>query len=158
MKENGKRRDAASKIVPASPSAVYRAFLDPGALVSWLPPEGMEGRIDVFDAREGGTYRMTLTYVASENAVGKTSDNTDVVQGEFLELVADERIVQRIEFEAEDPAFAGAMIMTWSLRAVPEGTEVSIVCENVPEGIRQDEHEEGLSSTLANLAAFLGRA
>lgn len=158
MKENAKRRDTASKIVPESPAAVYRAFLDPKALVSWLPPEGMIGRIDAFDAREGGTYRMTLTYTASDTAVGKTTDNTDVVQGEFVELIENERIVQRIVFEAEDPAFAGTMTMTWSLRAVPEGTEVSIICENVPEGIRQDEHEEGLRSTLAGLAAFLGRA
>lgn len=129
--------------------------MNPKALVAWLPPEGMEGRIDVFDAREGGTYRMTLTYTDSDHPIGKTSDNSDVAQGEFLELVPGKRIVQRIVFESEDPAFAGAMIMTWNLDEVPEGTEVTIVCENVPEGIRQEDHEEGMSSTLTNLAAFL---
>ena len=149
------RKDIASKIIQAPPHAVYWAFMDPEALVAWLPPKGMEGRVDAFDAREGGTYRMTLTYTDSDHPTGKTSDNSDVVQGEFLELVPDKRIVQRIVFESDDPAFAGAMTMTWNLDEVPEGTKVTIICENVPEGIGQDDHETGMNSTLANLAAFL---
>lgn len=76
-------------------------------------------------------------------------------QGEFLELVPSKRIVQRIVFESENPAFAGAMTMTWNLDEVSGGTKVTIVCENVPAGIRQEDHEAGMSSTLANLAAFL---
>jgi uncharacterized protein YndB with AHSA1/START domain len=76
--------------------------------------------------------------------MGKSSDNSDVAQGEFFELVPGKRIVQRIVFESEDPAFAGAMIMTWHLDEVPGGTQVTIVCENVPEGIRQKDHEAGM--------------
>jgi len=63
-------------------------------------------------------------------------------------------IVQAVEFQSEDPAFAGEMIMTWTLAAVPEGTKVTIVCENVPEGIRKEDHDIGLRSTLENLAIF----
>jgi hypothetical protein len=37
---------------------------------------------------------------------------------------------------------------------VPEGTEVSFVCENVPSGIRPSDHQVGMASTLAQLAAF----
>lgn len=156
MNDRTKRIDTVSRIIKAPPQTVYRAFMDPKELVAWLPPEGMEGRIDEFDAREGGIYRMTLTYIGSDHPIGKSSDNADVVQGEFLELVPGKRIVQRIVFESEDPAFAGAMIMTWKLDEVPGGTEVTIVCENVPVGIRQEDHEDGMSSTLANLAAYLG--
>lgn len=155
MKNKSNRIDTASRIIKAVPQAVYQAFMDPKALVTWLPPKGMEGRIDAFDAREGGFYRMTLTYIGSDHPAGKSSDNSDVAQGEFLELIPGKRIVQRIVFESEDPAFAGSMIMTWNLDEVPGGTEVTIVCENVPEGIRKDDHEAGMSSTLANLAAFL---
>ncbi|MFC4618945.1 SRPBCC family protein [Camelliibacillus cellulosilyticus] len=155
MNDKSKRTDTASRIIKAPPQAVYRAFMDPESLIAWLPPKGMEGRIDVFNAREGGIYRMTLIYIGSDHPVGKSSDNSDVSQGEFLELVPGKRIVQRIVFESEDPAFAGAMIMTWNLDEVPGGTKVTIVCENVPEGIRQEDHEVGMSSTLANLAAFL---
>ncbi|TDF89176.1 SRPBCC family protein [Paenibacillus piri] len=154
--ESGKRRiDSASKLIKASPRAIYEAFLDPEALVSWLPPEGMNGHIYEFDAREGGAYRMSLTYVETEHStLGKTSEHADVVQGRFLELVPDKRIVQLVEFESDDPLFAGEMTMTWSLAAAPEGTEVTIVCENVPEGIQQDDHDAGLRSSLENLARY----
>jgi uncharacterized protein YndB with AHSA1/START domain len=115
--------------------------VDPEAMVSWLSPKGMKGHIDEFDAREGELFRMTLTYVGTDHStIGKTSEHTDVVQGRFLELVPDERMTQLVEFESEDPAFAGEMIMTWALAVVPEGTKVAIVCENVPEGIRQEDH------------------
>jgi uncharacterized protein YndB with AHSA1/START domain len=155
--ESGKKRiDSASRVIRASPHDIYQAYMDPQAMVSWLPPEGMQGRIDSFDPREGGTYRMALTYEQRDHSVpGKTSQHSDVVRGRFLKLVADERIVQVVEFESEDPAFAGAMKMTWTLTAVPSGTEVAILCENVPEGIRQEDHAAGLKSTLDNLAAFL---
>ncbi|MDB6103564.1 MAG: Aha1 domain family protein [Gammaproteobacteria bacterium] len=63
--------------------------------------------------------------------------------------------MQLVEFESDDPAFGGAMKMTWTLTAVPGGTEVAILCENVPEGIRHEDHAAGLKSTLENLAAFL---
>ncbi|MCD9025469.1 SRPBCC family protein [Cohnella silvisoli] len=150
-----KRTDSASRVIMSSPRTIYKAFVDPKALVSWLPPKGMIGHIYEFDARNGGAYRMSLTYVGTDHStIGKTSEHADVVQGRFLELVPDERVVQLVEFESEDPAFAGTMTMTWSLAAVPEGTEVTIVCENVPEGIRQDDHAAGLSSSLENLAAF----
>lgn len=129
--------------------------MDPEAVVSWLPPEGMKGHMYAFDAREGGTYRMSLTYEESNHSPrGKTSEHSDVVRGRFLELIPDERIVQLIEFESEDPVFAGAMTIKWILAEVPGGTEVTLRCENVPEGIRADDHEKGMRSTLENLAAF----
>lgn len=155
MTDAGKRTDTVSKVIAASPRTIYQAFLDPEALVSWLPPEGMEGRLYSFDARAGGSYRMALTYVETDHSIpGKTSEHTDVVRGRFLELVPDERIVQLVEFDSEDPAFAGVMTMTWMLTAVQGGTEVTIVCENVPEGIRQEDHEAGMRATLENLAIY----
>ncbi len=153
-----KRMDSASRVIRASPQTIYQAFMDPEAWVSWLPPEGMEGRIYEFDPRNGGSYRMSLTYLEPEHGVhGKSSENTDVVQGKFLELVPNERIVQLVEFESDDPAFSGAMTMTWILADVPEGTAVTIICENVPEGIRKEDHDAGLNSTLKNLASFTER-
>jgi uncharacterized protein YndB with AHSA1/START domain len=153
---SGKRRtDMASRVINAPPRAIYQAFVDPAALVSWLPPKGMKGLVYEYDAQEGGVYRMSLTYVdADYHTPGKTSEHVDIVQGKFLKLVPDERIVQLIEFESDDPAFAGEMTMTWSLAPVQGGTEVTIICENVPEGIRQEDHDVGLRASLENLAAF----
>jgi len=72
-------------------------------------------------------------------------------------LIAGERIVQTVEFESGDPAFAGTMVMTWSLEAVPGGTGVAVRAVNVPSGIAVKDHEAGLASSLANLARFIGR-
>jgi uncharacterized protein YndB with AHSA1/START domain len=98
---------------------------------------------------------MSLTYDGTDHIThGKTSEHADVVKGRFLEFASNERIVQLVEFESEDPVFAGEMIMTWSLIAIPEGTAVTIVCDNVPEGIRKEDHDVGLRSTLENLAVY----
>jgi len=151
---SNKRTDSASRVIMAPPQIIYQAFLNPESLISWLPPKGMSGHVDTFDPREGGTYRLTLTYEMDFSASGKTSDNTDVTQGEFLELVPDNRIVQTVKFDSEDSAFSGEMIQKWLLEATSEGTKVTVLCENVPEGIRKEDHDTGLRSTLENLASF----
>ncbi|WP_026702894.1 SRPBCC family protein [Salibacterium aidingense] len=152
---NNKRMDSASKIINASQQTIYNAFINPEALVSWLPPKGMEGHIHEFDARNGGVYRMSLTYLDPNHITkGKTSERADVVEGRFLEFIPNKQIVQLVKFETDDSAYAGEMIMTWTLTAEAIGTKVSIVCENVPEGIRKEDHDAGLKSTLENLALY----
>jgi uncharacterized protein YndB with AHSA1/START domain len=153
---SGKRTDTASRVIAASPHTIYRAFLDPQAVTSWLPPAGMTAELHGYEPKVGSSYRMVLTYERSDHRTpGKTSDHSDVIRGRFLELVPDERIVQVIDFESQDPAFTEAMRMTWSLTALAGGTRITIVCDNVPEAIRQDDHDAGLRSTLENLAAFV---
>lgn len=85
---------------------------------------------------------------------GKTFEHEDVFHGRFEELVAGERIVELVEFESEDPAFAGTMKITTNFLSLHGGTEVTIICENVPDGIRPEDHDKGMTSTLKNLAAF----
>lgn len=154
--EEHKRVDCASRVIDASPETLYRAFVDPSALVRWLPPTGMTGAFETFEPTPGGRYRMTLTYQDATHGSGKSSQNTDVVEGCFAELVPNVRVVQCVDFESDDPAFAGTMTMTWALRQVADGTEVSFTCENVPAGISAEAHAVGLASSLANLAAFVG--
>nr|WP_314075711.1 SRPBCC family protein [uncultured Roseococcus sp.] len=152
------RKDQASRLVRAAPARIYQAFVDPQAWIAWLPPKGMTARLEHFEPRAGGTYRMILTYDApGDGAPGKSSAMADVVQGRFVELLPNRRLVQEIQFESEDPAFAGAMTMTWSLAPVPIGTQVTITCTNVPDGIRPEDHAAGLASSLENLEAWLGR-
>jgi len=144
-----------SRTIRASPQAIYQAFLNPEAVASWRPPEGMKAQIYAFDPREGGAFRMSFEYLGADHAVrGKTSEHADIFHGRFLKLVPDERIVEQVEFESDDPAFAGTMTLTTTLTAVPGGTNVTIRCENAPKGIRPSDHETGIRSTLENLAAF----
>lgn len=151
------RTDRASRLIKAPASQVYRAFIDPEALVRWLPPEGMTGEMLAFDARPGGGYRMALHYAdADPSAPGRTSEHSDVVETRFVTLNPGRGIVQTAVFDSEDPAFAGTMRMSWSLEPAEGGTRVAITCEDVPQGIRKQDHLEGLKSSLANLAKFVG--
>jgi uncharacterized protein YndB with AHSA1/START domain len=148
------RTDSASRVIKASPQRIYRALIDPDAVTTWRPPKGMTVKIYDFDPREGGTFRMAFIYRETGHAVGgKTSEHADVFSGRFVELVADKRVVDRVEFESDDPAYAGAMTITTTLEPVAGGTAVTIRCENVPAGIRETDHQVGMASTFANLAA-----
>lgn len=153
------RTDRASKIVHAPASVIYKALVDADALEKWLPPKGMSAKIERFDLRQEGGYRMTLSYddPNTEHA-GKTSEGTDVVDVIFAKLVPDREIVQLATFQSEDPAFAGAMTMTWTLASNNDATEVTVTAEDVPTGIKESDHVEGLNASLENLAAFVAAA
>lgn len=148
------RTDQASRTIRASPSVLYRAFENPEAMESWLPPAGMTGHMERFDFRDGGSYRLRLTYDDEERGSGKSSADTDEVEVSFVRLVKDRRIEQAVTFDSGDPRFSGVMRVTWTFRPAAQGTEVSVRCENVPEGISPEDHAAGLRSTLENLAKF----
>ena len=94
-----------SRIIKARPEALYAAFMDPAALVEWLPPAEMTGRIHTFDARVGGGYRMSLFYPPNEGSSrGKTSDREDMVNVRFVELEPPRKIVEAVSFVTADPA------------------------------------------------------
>jgi uncharacterized protein YndB with AHSA1/START domain len=151
------RTDSASRVIKASAKKIYAAFLDPKAVATWLPPSDMTGTVQAFEAWQGGLVRIALTYNAPPEAGGKTTENTDVVEGRFVELLPDTRIVQVFRFQSDDPAFAGDMTQIWELHPDPGGTRVTITCKNVPRGIRKEDHDIGLNSTLENLAKFVER-
>lgn len=150
-----KRVDQASRLIRASSSKIYRAFATAHAMESWLPPQGMTGTMLEFAFCEGGAYRLRLTYRDAQHAPGKTSRDADQVEVRFVKLVPQERIEQAVIFESADPAFAGEMRITWTLESGRDGTLVTVRCEDVPSGIRPEDHEVGLTSTLSNLAAFV---
>ncbi len=142
-----------SQLVKARPEAVYAAFMDPAALVAWLPPAQMTATMHAFDARVGGGYRMSLLYPPDEQAVhGKTADKEDMVDVRFVALMPPHRIVQAVRFVTADPAFAGEMTMTVTLDPVPEGTAVTMVFEDLPPGLRPEDNDAGARLSLAQLA------
>ena len=110
------------RVLRAPPERVYRAFLDPEAMVKWLPPHGFTGKVHHIDAVVGGTYRMSFTNfgTGSSHAFG----------GTYRELVPGERI--RYDDQFENPALPGTMQVSVSLKAVACGTEISIVQEGIP--------------------------
>ena len=145
-----------SRVIKAPREALYRAFTDPAALAVWLSPGEMTGKVHEFDARVGGGYRMSLFYPPSEQEYqGKTSEREDRFTARFVELTPPMRIVQAIVFDSEDPAFSGEMTMVVTLDEIEDGTEVTIVFEEIPSGIRPEDNEAGTRSSLEKLARYV---
>lgn len=143
-----------SRVIRASSEMLYAAFLDPAALVEWLPPARMTGRIHSFDGRPGGGYRMSLFYPEDEREFrGKTAEREDAVEVRFVELRPPERIVEAIRFASDDPRFQGEMKMTATFAPHYDGTEVTLLFEDLPPGLRPADNEEGARLSLEQLAA-----
>ncbi len=140
--------------VRAPRAAVYRALTDPLAIARWKVPDGMTCRVHAFDAREGGSFRISLTYDVPTGA-GKTTAHTDTYHGRFVELVPDEKVVEVDEFETEDPALRGEMTITITLADGDGGTDLLAVHDGLPRGVSPTDNETGWRMALAKLAALV---
>ena len=144
------------RFIKADSETVYQAFLDKDHIVQWLPPDEMRGQAHIFDPHVDGEFCITLTYTTqSDSQSGKTSENSDTFQGYFIELIPYEKIVQTVEFEADDPVFAGNMTITTTFTDIDGGTEVVVLCEGIPRGIRPQDNAAGWTSSLNKLAALV---
>lgn len=151
------RTDRASRVIAVAAERVYAALVDREALTAWLPPAGMTGTFERFDPRPGGSYRLVLTYTDGSTP-GKSGAGTDVVEARFVDVFPGVRVVQEVDFESDDPAYAGTMTMTWEATPVDGGTRVDIVADDVPAGIAAADHAAGMASSLAQLAEYLERS
>lgn len=143
-----------SRRVNAPPSLVYRALLDPTAISAWRVPAGMSSHVHVFEPREGGTFRVSLTY-DDPTGTGKSAAHTDTYRGHFAELVPDERVTEVIEFETEDAGLRGTMTMTTILTETAGATDVLIVHEGIPDDVPAADNELGTRMALDNLARLV---
>lgn len=143
-----------SRHVNAQRRAVYRALLDADAVAVWRAPDGMTAQVHTFDAREGGAFRVSLTYEAP-TGLGKSGARTDTYHGHFERLVPDEQVVEVLEFESADPAFHGTMTMTTTLTGVDGGTRIVVVHDGLPDAVSAADNETGTRLTLAKLAALV---
>jgi uncharacterized protein YndB with AHSA1/START domain len=142
-----------SRVVRARPEEVWKAFMDPTALVAWLPPAEMTGKIHEFDARVGGGYRMSLFYPPDESAArGKTSAREDMVNVRFVELAPPRRIVEAVSFVTTDRSLLGEMTIRATFEEVPGGTEVTMMFENLPPGLRPEDNDMGSQLSLEQLS------
>ena len=112
------------RVLKSTPERVYKAFLDPDALVKWMAPHGFIAKVHSQDARVGGTYKMSFTNLStgSSHSFG----------GEYLELVPNQRIRHTDRFDGGPP---GTMTVTVDIRKVMVGVELNIVQEGVPDVI-----------------------
>jgi uncharacterized protein YndB with AHSA1/START domain len=143
-----------SQHIKAPRSAVYRALLDADAVAKWRVPTGMRSRVHEFDAREGGRFRVSLTYDAPDSA-GKSTAHTDTYHGHFVRLVPNEQVVEVLEFETSDAAWQGTMTMTTTLTDSGDGTDVIVAHDGIPDSVPRADNETGTRMALANLASLV---
>ena len=143
-----------SQHVNAPPEDVYRALLDARAIAAWRVPQGMTSHVHTFDPREGGLFRISLSYDAP-TGTGKTTAHTDTYHGHFVKLVPNEQVVEAIEFETDDPALRGEMTITFTLTEVEGGTDVLGLHENLPPGVSPADNETGWRMALEKLARLV---
>jgi uncharacterized protein YndB with AHSA1/START domain len=140
--------------VNAPRAIVYRALLDARAVATWMVPTGMTSHVHAFDAREGGSFRISLTY-DEPTGTGKTTAHTDTYHGRFVKLVTNELVVEVVEFETADPTLRGEMTITIVLADADGGTDVLAVHDGLPPGLPPDDNEAGWRESLAKLAGLV---
>lgn len=143
-----------SRQMSAPRSAVYRALLDAGAVAAWRVPDGMTSQVHEWAAREGGAFRVSLSYDVP-TGTGKTAEQTDTYHGRFAKLVPDRQVVEVIEFETADPELRGEMTVTTTLTDTDGGTTVAIVHQGIPDKIPPADNETGTRMALDKLARLV---
>ena len=143
-----------SRVILATPKAIFRAHIDPEVLTKWRIAEGMDARLSEFRAERGGGYRVELRH-PTDSACGRSTRHRAIVRVRFAELLPDDLIVETAAFETEDPAYAGMMTITTRLSPVADGTKVIVAAENIPPGIGEAELRKDMESSLKKLALLL---
>ncbi|MFJ9820120.1 SRPBCC domain-containing protein [Streptomyces sp. NPDC101151] len=139
----------------APAAAVYRALVDPDALAAWRVPGNMTAHVHAFEAREGGAFRISLTY-DDQRGAGKSGGHTDTYHGHFATLVPGVRVVEVFAFEADDDTLRGTMTMTTTLTETDDGaTDVEILHEGIPDDIPRADNELGTRMALDHLARLV---
>jgi uncharacterized protein YndB with AHSA1/START domain len=133
------------RVLRAPADRVYRAFLDPKAMVKWLPPHGFVGEVHSMDARVGGGHRMSFTNF--------NTGQSHAFGGKYVELTPGQRIRYTDKFD--DPNLSGEMQVTITLRPVACGTELTIVQEGIPDVIPTEMCYLGWQESLSMLAALV---
>ena len=132
------------RVFKTTPERLYKAFINPEAMVKWLPPNGFTGKVDKMDARVGGSYHMSFTNL--------TTGSSHSFGGEYLELIPGKRIVHTDRFDAGLP---GTMTVTIEMKKVMVGTEVHITQEGVPDAIPAEACYLGWQESLMQLATLV---
>lgn len=133
------------RILAAKPEKVYRAFLEPDAVASWLPPFGFTCTVHELEAKEGGKHRMSFRNF--------TTGDSHSFGGTYQKLTPGEMLVYTDSFD--DPNLPGEMKVTVTLKAVSVGTDLTVVQENLPDLIPVEACYLGWQESMQKLAKLV---
>ena len=133
------------RVLKSTPERVYRALLDPEAMVKWLPPHGFTGKVHSIEPRVGGTYKMSFKNF--------TTGESHSFGGKYLELVPNERIRHTDRFD--DTNLPGEMVTTITIKQVSVGVELNVLQEGIPEAIPAEACYLGWQESLTLLTQLV---
>jgi len=133
------------RVIATKPEKVYRAFIEPDAVASWLPPYGYLCTVHELNAAVGGKHRMSFRNF--------TTGHGHSFGGEYLELVPNEKLVYTDRFD--DPNLPGEMKVTVTLKAVSVGTDIVIEQSGIPDVIPLESCYLGWQDSLRKLALLV---
>lgn len=133
------------RVLKAPVDCVFRAFSDPEAKATWLPPFGFICTVHSFDFKVGGAYRMSFTNFTNGNK-HSWGGNFKVIQPNELLVITD---------KFDDPNMPGEMTVTVAFKKVLCGTEISIKQEGIPEMIPPAMCYLGWQESLVKLAQLV---
>lgn len=133
------------RVLRSKPDRVYRAFLEPDAVVKWMAPNGFTGKVHHMEPRVGGTYKMSFRNF--------TTGNSHSFGGKYLELVPNEKIRHTDAFD--DPNLPGELQVTVTIKAVSVGVELQILQEGIPDAIPVEACYLGWQESLTLLAQLV---
>jgi len=133
------------RVLRATPDRVYRAFIDPDAMVKWLPPNGFTAKMHAMDARVGGSYKMSFTNF--------TTGQSHSFGGTFVELKPGALLRYTDTFD--DPNLPGEMVTSVTIAAVSCGVELRVVQEGIPAMIPVEQCYLGWQESLTLLAKLV---
>lgn len=110
------------RVLKAPVNRVFRAFLNPDALASWIPPYGYIAKVHEFNGKVGGSYRMSFINFTTQEEV--------FFGGTYFEIRPNELLKYGDKFD--DPNLPGEMTVTVTFKEVSCGTELHIKQEGVP--------------------------
>ncbi len=113
------------RVFCAPPQRVYKAFLDPDAIVKWMPPHGFTAKVHHMDATVGGSYKMSFTNFST--------GSTHSFGGTYAELIPNQLIRYFDHFD--NPELAGEIEVIIEIKGVLVGTEVNITQSGIPDMI-----------------------
>ncbi len=133
------------RVLKAPVSRVFKAFSQPEAKATWLPPFGFICTVQSFDFKVGGSYKMSFTNFTNNQKHSWT--------GTFTAIKPNELLIFKDKFD--DPNLPGEMTVTISFREVMCGTELTIKQEGIPDMIPAEMCYLGWQESLIKLAQLV---
>ncbi|HEY0058485.1 MAG TPA: SRPBCC family protein [Flavisolibacter sp.] len=133
------------RVLKSTPEKIYKAFIDPLAIASWLPPYGFLCSVQEMNPVEGGSFRMSFTNFSTGSSHSFGGQYLEAKPGTFLKYTD----------RFDDPSLPGEMTTSVWLTRVSVGTEIKILQEGIPPQIPAEMCYLGWQESLEKLTCLV---